>query len=66
MAAGRVTEVTGSSDESFDRAIQEAVERASQTLRNVKSAWVKEQAVDVEGGRITQYRVNLLITSVDD
>jgi flavin-binding protein dodecin len=38
--------------------------RASATLRNVTSAWIKEQSVDVENGAIVGYRVNLLVTFV--
>jgi flavin-binding protein dodecin len=66
MSVARVTEISARSEGSFDRAIQEAVERANKTLRNVKSAWIKEQAVDVEDGRIVGYRVNLLVTFVLD
>ncbi len=66
MSVARVTEISARSEGSFDQAIQEAVERANKTLRNVKSAWIKEQAVDVEDGRIVGYRVNLLVTFVLD
>lgn len=66
MAIGRVTEITSSSQDSFQAAIEAAVERAVQTLPNVRSAWVKEQSVEIEGGRISEYRVNVLVTSLDD
>lgn len=64
MSVARVTELSAMSSTSFDDAIQTAVSRASQTLRNVTSAWVKEQRVIVEGGNITQYQVNLNVTFV--
>jgi dodecin len=62
----RVTEISARSDTSFEDAIRLAIERATQTLRGVTSAWVKEQEVDIDDGRITWYRVNLLITFVLD
>jgi flavin-binding protein dodecin len=40
------------------------LDRANATLRSVKSAWIKEQSVDVENGAIVAYRVNLLVTFV--
>lgn len=61
----RVTELSATSDTSFEDAIKVALERATQTLRGVKSAWVKEQEVQVgQDGRISGYKVNLLITFV--
>lgn len=64
MSVARVTELSAMSDTSFEDAIQKAVSRASSTLRNVSSAWVKEQRVVVEGGNITRYQVNLNVTFV--
>lgn len=64
MSVARVTELSAMSSTSFDDAIQTAVSRASQTLRNVTSAWVKEQRVIVEDGNITQYQVNVNVTFV--
>lgn len=60
----RVTEISARSSESFEAAIKSGVERATQTLRNVSSAWVKEQQVHVKDGQITDYQVNLLVTFV--
>lgn len=60
----RVTEISATSDTSFEDAIKVGIDRANNTLRNVRSAWVKEQQVNVEGGAITEYQVNLLITFV--
>jgi flavin-binding protein dodecin len=64
MSVARVTELSAMSSTSFEDAIETAVSRASQTLRNVTSAWVKEQRVIVEEGAITQYQVNLTVTFV--
>jgi flavin-binding protein dodecin len=64
MSVARVTEVSATSDKSFEDAIAEGIARATDTLRNVKSAWVKEQTVHVDNGRISSYQVNLLVTFV--
>lgn len=61
---GRVTEITARSETSFDDAIQSGVKRASKTLRNVASAWIKEQQVEVKDGKVTAYQVNMLVTFV--
>ncbi len=66
MSVARVTEISSRSEGGFDEAIREGIERANKTLRNVKSAWIKEQAVDVEDGQIVGYRVNILVTFVLD
>jgi flavin-binding protein dodecin len=52
------------SDQSFEDAINMAVNRATSTLRNVESAWVKDQNVLIENNNITGYKVNLAITFV--
>jgi dodecin len=61
----RVSEISATSDTSFEDAIKIGLERATQTLRGVKSAWVKEQEVQVgDNGTISGYKVNMLITFV--
>lgn len=60
----RVTEISAKSTESFEAAVKAGVERAAATLRNISSAWVKEQRVGVKDGKITDYQVNLLVTFV--
>jgi flavin-binding protein dodecin len=64
MSVARVTELSATSQSGFEDAIREAIERANQTLRNVESAWVKDQNVLIENGQITGYKVNLMITFV--
>ena len=64
MSIARVTEISSTSTKSFEDALQSAVARATKTLRNVRSAWVKEQQVKIENGKITEYQVNLMITFV--
>jgi hypothetical protein len=64
MAVARVTEITASSTKSFDDAVQTGIERANKTLENVKGAWIQQQKVKVEGGRIVEYRVNMKVTFI--
>jgi flavin-binding protein dodecin len=66
MSVARITEISSTSDVSFEDAIKQGVARAAKTLRNVKGAWIKEQQIDIEGDQITRYRVNMLITFVLD
>ena len=67
MSIARVVEITATSDQSFEDALEQGVGRATQTLRNVRSAWVKEQRIEVSNGRITVYQANLMITfTLDD
>jgi len=66
MSVARVTEISSTSDKSFEDAVRVGIERASKTLRNVKGAWIKEQQVDVRDGKIVDYRVNLMVTFVLD
>jgi flavin-binding protein dodecin len=69
MSAGtvaRVTEISARSETSFEDAVATGLARAEETLRGIKSAWIKEQSVDVENGGIVAYRVNMLVTFVLD
>ena len=62
----RVTEISAVSPKGFEDAIKVGIDRATQTLRNITSAWVKEQRVEVNDGAIVNYQVNLMITFVLD
>jgi dodecin len=64
MSVARIIELSATSSESFDAAIKEGIQRATQTLRGVQSAWVKEQRVILEDNRVSIYQVNLLVTFV--
>ena len=64
MTVARVTELSATSEQSFEDAVNMAVKRATSTLRNVESAWVKDQNVIIENGNIMGYKVNLAITFV--
>ncbi len=60
----KVSEISAQSDKSFEDAIQSGIARANRSLRNITSAWVKEQQVQVKGGKIIGYQVNMLVTFV--
>jgi len=66
MSIARITEISSTSGKSFEDAIQSGVARATQTLRNVRSAWVKEQQIRIDDGKIVEYQVNLMITFILD
>lgn len=66
MSIAKVTEITSTSTTSFEDALQKGLVRANKTLRQIRSAWIKEQQVRVEGGKITEYQVNMMVTFVLD
>jgi dodecin len=66
MAVAKVVELSASSAESFEDAIRSGIAKASQTLRGISGAWIKEQKVEISDGAITEYRVNLQVTFVLD
>jgi len=66
MSIAKVSEISSTSSKSFEDALHQGIARANKTLRNVKSAWVKEQQVRVSKGAITEYQVNMMVTFVLD
>lgn len=62
MSVAKIIEITANSKDSFEDAIRKGIERAEKSVRNVKGAWVSEQKVDVENGKIVGYRVDLKVT----
>ncbi len=64
MSVARVTELSATSETSFEDAIQQAIGRATQTLRGVEGAWVKDMNILIQDGNITGYKVNLAVTFV--
>jgi len=66
MSVAKVSEISVTSTTSFDDAIKEGIGRASKTLGKAKRAWIKELHVRVEKGSITEYQVNMMVTSLED
>ncbi len=64
MSVARVTEISSTSEKSFEHAVKEGIKRASKTIRKIKGAWVKDQQVVVKDDEIVEYRVMLKITFV--
>lgn len=66
MSVARITEITASSPKSFDDALREGIARATKTLHNVTGAWIQDQEVRIDAGKIVDYRVHLKVTFVLD
>ncbi len=66
MSVAKIIEISSESPTSFEDAIVQGIARASKTLHGIKSAWVKEQHVVIENGKVVMYRVDLKITFVMD
>ena len=66
MSVAKISEISSTSTKSFEDALQQGLARASKTLRHIRGAWIKEQQVRCEEGRIVEYQVNMQITFVLD
>jgi flavin-binding protein dodecin len=66
MSIAKVSEISATSTKSFQDAIEHGIVRANKTLRNVRSAWIKEQQIRVREGSITEFQVNMMVTFVID
>ncbi len=64
MSVAKVVEIISSSKVGFDDAVNTGVERACKTLDNVKGAWVKDQKVAIENGKVVEYRVTLKVSFI--
>jgi flavin-binding protein dodecin len=66
MSVAKITEISSTSTVSFEDAIKQGITRASKTIRNIRSAWIKEQQLRLENNVVAEYQVNMLITFVLD
>lgn len=66
MSVANIAEITATSTTSFEDAIKEGIDRANKTLRNVKSAWVKDQEIQISDGKPSVYKVIMKVTFVLD
>ncbi len=64
MSVAKNIEISSTSEQNFEDAIKKGIAKASETIRGVSGAWVKEQKVSVENGQITRYNVVMIITFV--
>jgi flavin-binding protein dodecin len=66
MSVARNTEISATSNQSFDDAIRQGIGRATSTLRNVTGAWIKEQEIRMAGDQIAEYKVTMVVTFILD
>jgi len=66
MSVAKVSEISSTSSKSFEDAIQQGIARAGKTIRHIKGAWIKEQHVRCNDGKVTEYQVNMMVTFVLD
>jgi hypothetical protein len=64
MGVAKISEICASSGKSFEDAVRQGIKRFSKTVNNVEGAWVKEQKVVIADGKITEFRVNMMVTFV--
>ena len=59
-----MSDIIASSPKSFEDAIATGIARANKTLKNIRGAWIAEQKIDVEKGKVVAYRVTMRVTFV--
>ena len=64
MTVAKVSEITSTSTKSFEDAVERGIKRASKTLKNITSAWIADQEVEIEKGKVKGYRVRMRVTFV--
>jgi flavin-binding protein dodecin len=64
VSVAKVTEIISSSTKGFDDAVTQGIKRANKTLKDIKGAWIENQTVKVEDGKIVEYRVNMRVTFI--
>jgi len=65
-SVAKVIEITAESSESFEDAIKHGIAKATETVHEIRSAWVESQQVKVHEGKVVAYRVDLKVTFVLD
>jgi flavin-binding protein dodecin len=64
MSVAKITEISSSSKKSFEDAVEKGIERANKTIKHISGAWVADQSVNVEDGKVSSYNVRMKITFV--
>jgi dodecin len=64
VSVAKIVEITAESERSFEDAVREGLSRASQTIKNIEGAWIKEQKVRFSNGKVVGYRVDMKVTFV--
>lgn len=66
MAVVKVIEIMSESSESWEDATSRGIEKASESIKNIRSAYINEQSVTVKDGKVEKYRVNLKLSFAVD
>lgn len=66
MSVAKVVEISSSSSVSFQDAIEQGIAKAGRTLKGISGAWVQDQKIDIENGKITGYRVSMKVSFILD
>lgn len=66
MSVAKNIEITSTSNTSFEDAIKKGIERATQSVKNVRGAWIKEQKVKINNNSVSEYEVMMIVTFVLD
>ena len=66
MSIAKTSEITASSDKSFEDAVRKGIKRFSKTIKNVQGAWIKEQKVVIDGDDVAEFRVTMIVTFILD
>jgi flavin-binding protein dodecin len=64
MSIAKTSEISASSDKSFEDAIKKGIKRFGKSIDNIEGAWVKEQKVKVKNGDVTEFRVTMIVTFI--
>lgn len=64
MSVARTTEIVASSPDGFKAAMKAGIARATKTLDNVSGAWIQDQELVIDDGKIKEYRVRMKVTFV--
>ena len=62
MGIAKTSEISASSDKSFEDAIRHGVKRFCKTVKHVEGAWIKEQKIVIDDGEVKEYRVSMVVT----
>jgi len=62
MSVLKVIELLSSSKTSWEEATQKAITKASKSLKNIRSVYIKDQSASVDAGKISEFRVTLKVT----
>ncbi len=64
MSIAKNIEISSTSTVSFEDAVQKGIAKVSESVKNVKGAWIKEQKVGIEAGKIVEYNVMMIISFI--